>query len=57
MFGYSRTWQSQSETEYQEWNGSEVYEYVNPDSPGNTYNEVNTSKFGAFGSISIMFHF
>ena len=54
---YWHTWNSQSETEYEMWNGDEVYEYTDPINPGNVYRDLYTYQFDFVGSLYLMFHF
>lgn len=58
--GYFYSWTSQADTMYEAWNGTEVYTYDRPSSPGNTSRGLNTQQYSsptAAGDIYVHFYF
>lgn len=56
---YNYTFASQSDGTYEQWNGSQAYEFTTPVSPGDTGSSLETSQYGAGygGKIAINFYF
>jgi hypothetical protein len=51
------TWESQGDTKYEEWDGSQAYEYDRPNSPGDTYLSIRSALPFTYGGLYLGFFF
>ncbi|SMD38202.1 hypothetical protein SAMN04488029_3681 [Reichenbachiella faecimaris] len=57
---YSYAWSSQADAKYEAWDGTQVYEFDRPTSPGNKSRALSTNQYSsptAAGAIYIQFYF
>ncbi len=57
---YRYSWDSQEDTAYEAWDGTQVYEFDRPSSPGNTSSSLSTRQYSsptAAGEIYVHFYF
>lgn len=58
--GYALSLGTQSDATYEEWNGTEVYEFDRPSSPGSTRGDFDTNQYSSLtnaGAIYVHFYF
>lgn len=57
---YGYNWGSQADATYEQWDGTQVYEYDRPTSPGNSSSNLRTNQYSsstAAGTIYVLFYF